>query len=319
MSTRWKEGTQISTEKEVDINIGALVYMDDSTWVGKSESDLRQSLDIAEEFFELNDIQINTKKTKLIVINTKKNKKEKERRTTRFVKDTIIAEDPNSAIRLLGVWINEVKGKKAQKWKIRWLIEEGTRLIQRSMINQEIARYLINQVLLPAVEYLMIDLILSKGEANRLQAKLQSAFKRKANLAKSVTNELIQNKEGFQIFSIWDRQFLNTSKRFKRILEDKTGMGTTAIIRLRQEQTRRGREENIFGCEAVPTRKGRKSTHNHSVEMLELLKSQNCTFMIGLTLQEIFKSGNYGTTVASVLGKNLTTPEQTSINGGSNM
>jgi hypothetical protein len=302
MATRWEEGLDPMIERSLNLKVGALVYMDDSTWIGSSETDLRKSLEIAEEFFELNDIQINTKKTKLITIN--KSKRWKSIGITHFVGEKIIAEDPKDAIRLLGIWISEAKGKKHQKMKIKQLIGDGARLIRRKLITQEIARYLINQVLMPAVEYMLTDLIINKQVCTKLQAKLQGAFKKKAGLAKTVENIMIQNKEGYNIFDIGDRQLIATCKRFKRILEDNSGMGESAIIRLRQEQTKRGREENIFLCQDLNLKLGkRKCQLNLLADMLELLKAQDCTFHIGLNLQETFKSGRKGITLAAILGE----------------
>ena len=58
---------------------------------------------IAEDFFNLNDIQINKKKTKLITMNTKEEMKD---RTIFFGKEWIQEENENKIVWFLDIWLN---------------------------------------------------------------------------------------------------------------------------------------------------------------------------------------------------------------------
>jgi hypothetical protein len=86
---------------QVDIKIAA--YMDDTTLISYCKENLQLMMNICDNFYQLNDIQINPNKSELIVIN---NNNPEEPSTIQTTSGTITALTKHQPIRMLGVWHN---------------------------------------------------------------------------------------------------------------------------------------------------------------------------------------------------------------------
>ena len=62
----------IDKDRREELRVSGLAFTDDTTWIGRSQQDMQAIVDKAQEFYELNDIQTNPKKSELLVINRKK-------------------------------------------------------------------------------------------------------------------------------------------------------------------------------------------------------------------------------------------------------
>ena len=124
----------------------ALAYMDDLNLLANSKPTLQKLTNITTDFFELNDIKANHKKTKLITTN----KKEK---TITLNNTLIIAQHPTTPIRILGIWLSEKSILKPNRIKITEEITHITKILKRKYTTGAMATYLYNKVLLPRIEF----------------------------------------------------------------------------------------------------------------------------------------------------------------------
>src|SRR5256885_13649987 len=78
METRWRQNLNNPKENKIKLRTAATAFIDDTTWVASSKSNMQKILDEAAIFYKANDSQINGKKSVLIVINGPKNENENE-------------------------------------------------------------------------------------------------------------------------------------------------------------------------------------------------------------------------------------------------
>ena len=94
--------------KEITHQQAVLAYADDTTWIARSKRELQGIVNIANEFYTLNDIEINSKKSELLVINTDKKKRVNQEHYIIEIdkkSDKVLAKKDASVYRYLGVWI----------------------------------------------------------------------------------------------------------------------------------------------------------------------------------------------------------------------
>ena len=84
------------------IYLGACTFVDDTIWIARSRATMEKILELASEFYDFNDIQINGQKTKVIAINQGENTN-----TTFSLTNQKIGEDTQDPFqRYLGIFIN---------------------------------------------------------------------------------------------------------------------------------------------------------------------------------------------------------------------
>src|SRR5260364_132493 len=75
MEVRWSRNLQTNEMQVLTKQIPVIAYADDTTYIANSKCDLEEILEIADDFYKINDIEINNKKSELLIIGAK-NKEE---------------------------------------------------------------------------------------------------------------------------------------------------------------------------------------------------------------------------------------------------
>ena len=186
-------------------------FMDDTTLISYNQESMQTLTDTCNEFYNINDININPNKSNLIIIN---NSGDPEIQQIEIGKDTITPLKPDIPVRILGVWHNGRGNKQYQKELIIQKIETFRKIIGGKRITNKQIIYLVNQVLMPSITYLLNNMIISQKEWNKIASKLSNTIKHKLGLAKTAPNNIIYNNKEYGMFHIWDRLMLLHGKNW---------------------------------------------------------------------------------------------------------
>ncbi|CAG8847794.1 44781_t:CDS:1, partial [Gigaspora margarita] len=93
-----------------------ITYADDTTWLANSKEQLEEMLRVAEDFYILNNIQINIAKSKLLVINSPSKLKN---RAVHFMHQKVQTVKRRTLFRFLEVWLNEKAQDMLTKYRAK--------------------------------------------------------------------------------------------------------------------------------------------------------------------------------------------------------
>jgi hypothetical protein len=149
---------------------------------------MQQTIKIAEDFFKMNDIQINRKKSKLIIMNSRKKKDNKE---IIIGGKQIQEESTNKITRFLGVWLN----CKLKDSLIRSRAQETVRSTIRSLDTKKMTisqvSYINNMCIIPKLLYILQTTKLTKAVVDKIQSPLLRVAKNKLGIVKTADNSII--------------------------------------------------------------------------------------------------------------------------------
>jgi len=183
--------------------------MDDTTFLANDQITLEKILDIANSFYNLNDIMINKDKSELIFRTDNKLFDDKLVFDIKFGEDKIrIKPTPSyDAIRILGVWFNAYDSKKYVYHQIKREIKQFyERILKKRLITDKILTYLINMVLIPTIEYRSQHVIFTRQECETLFRPINRLVKNKLKFAKTAPNSILYCNLLYNIKNIWDNQ-----------------------------------------------------------------------------------------------------------------
>ena len=159
-------------------------------------------LNIATEFFDLNDIEINSSKTTSIVLNEKRT----TNHTLTIKRQQIRDLQPGEKERYLGIYLSTQGIKQPTTSIIEQEINNTLQKIKRKAITDKQAHYILHHVLIPIVEYRSQATYLPPITTTRWDTKIRNAFRRKARLSKDHPIECLQHPNLYNIKSIADLQ-----------------------------------------------------------------------------------------------------------------
>ena len=173
--------------------------MDDTVWIADTKEYMQQITRVAESFFDLNLITVNSSKSDLIVINSTN---DRETNAIDFVQSTLLPHEPEDAIRYLGIWVSEDGKKKEQLDKLTNNIIKMTNILKRKKLTDKQLRYIINHVIFPQTEYLLTDMILPNTVINKLNSAIKQCFKNSVEFQSFLSDSILHSHWRYRIFNI---------------------------------------------------------------------------------------------------------------------
>ncbi|KAF9121245.1 hypothetical protein BG015_005876, partial [Linnemannia schmuckeri] len=162
---------------DTPLKIACLAFMDDTQWIAPSKANLQEITNRAMSFFALHGIEINPKKSELIVVNSTCADP-----SIRLGADTVTALPPATAARVLGVWFS-ADGKGAHtRQLVKEEVSKMCQILSRKAVTDKQCIYIFNNVLLPRILYRLAVTILSPREIKTIVGQYSSVVRQKVGL-----------------------------------------------------------------------------------------------------------------------------------------
>ncbi|EXX56414.1 hypothetical protein RirG_216500 [Rhizophagus irregularis DAOM 197198w] len=154
-----------STWQQYRLRVPVIAYMNDTSYLDSSGDKIQASINIATQFYYLHDVDINGKKSELMVINPKLPRDELY---INIGRDNSKVQATDKEIRYLGCYFSSSNSRKRSIKRFQDIIERFLNPIRRKRITVGHIAYLINHVLIPRVVYVAQLMTLSENEWNHL-------------------------------------------------------------------------------------------------------------------------------------------------------
>ena len=165
LEVSWQENLEEKREKMKKVRQAVVAFADDTTWIANSKEQLEEIIKIAEDFFKINNIQINPSKSRLITINTKSNIEE---RKVIEDKQEVYTTKEKEAVRFLGIWIGQKIDKKYIVAKAKQVVRLFANMIKKKIVSTSQVLYINNICLIPKLEYILQSIFLTKDECKKI-------------------------------------------------------------------------------------------------------------------------------------------------------
>jgi hypothetical protein len=220
-------------ERKEKLVFPEMAYMDDTNFITNTKEEIEEILNVADEFYNLNDIQINKDKSELLLRKPSCNYTEKIQ--IKFGQQVIhIKPTPkNDSIRILGVWFNAFNQRdfivKQVSDEIKILT---TNTLRRKVITDKQTVYIFNTFILPRIEYRSQVTILTQKECEKMMVPYNKMFKNKLKFATTAPNSILYSNLIYGIHSVWDNQIQAKITNFFIQINDESTLEKIMEIRL---------------------------------------------------------------------------------------
>ena len=157
-------------------------------------------INLANEFYKINNIEINGKKSELFAINPTHKQDFVIMGTN---KDKVYVKNKNDPTRILGNWFKATLGQQHIFSKIKQIFSSFILSMNRKKLSAAHVTYLHNQVILPKIDYLLKTVPISKDKCDALQGPCLKMIKKKNLLPSTASNFILFHQEIYNIHRLW--------------------------------------------------------------------------------------------------------------------
>ncbi|EXX52241.1 hypothetical protein RirG_254750 [Rhizophagus irregularis DAOM 197198w] len=268
-------------------------------------------LDIANEFYSLNDIKINKDKSELLLKKIDKSFNYSNSLMIRFGSEYINIKPKVSSesIRILSVWFNVNDDKNVvlsqAKSEVKKLIDN----IKHKRISDKQLQYIFNALIIPTIEYRTQVTILNDRKCESIMSPFRRAFRKKLRFSWWMPTAIINHNLIYNIKDITDNQLQAKSTNFLIQLNDTGLLEKITMLRLKQLQHKFWIKDNIISVFPFDNNfykklfYSKRNYNNWILENIKILKYNNIDISVNNKLSiEKYKITGDNVTIRNILG-----------------
>jgi len=194
LQSTWTTNLKLQTSNSLQKQCSVLAYMDDTLWVASSQTELSHILSIAESFYAMANIQVNPTKSILVT-----NNPSSHYISIPYNNHHLPLHSPKQPFKFLDCWFT-LDNRQFKQTKL--IIAESSQLIQIAKskhITDSHARYIINTVIIPTIEYRLHNIVINQSTCNKIFTQHIGLVKLKAKLCRTIPSSILLHPQIYNI------------------------------------------------------------------------------------------------------------------------